>query len=425
MRGLKLLLAGCASAHFYNGDGGHRHTLPSLLNPDGDHPHPVDGGSGPALTTHFGSNFGPLYIYDSNGAEVTDPVIDQKLRKMYWEFKKNDGIVGVEASVNTTERHSHDILPGGFQIAGGGEEDAHVTQKEAFMADLLHREFGYTFSKTVMIPTDPPTAAPTKAPTQKVGFGYGDVEANWKRSPTETGAQTSEALAADSEFDKALHKPVPVLTVQRNREAALVGAPHLGYGDGKYRNHTSVDAPNPVGEWHNNIVSDTPAVDTSIAPETVMHAADLHKTRTNREVRKKIVAVVGTGGSYDMDGTYQPPMKTNYDPQLATKCCLDRCNTLASQYFTDGSRADCVIGCGLWLTTSSLNWESTKWWAPLSEKCKKDCRAQEMRRMDLQRGKGRRSHETQTDFWMEGKVHKEPVNKKECQFGCDQYFKCL
>jgi hypothetical protein len=77
-------------------------------------------------------------------------------------------------------------------------------------------------------------------------------------------------------------------------------------------------------------------------------------------------------GDFDDAGRFMPIKNKTYSPSSAKACCRSSC---ADKYGESSATAmtDCVEGCDLWVASSSLNWESSKWWPKLADKCQKDC----------------------------------------------------
>merc|ERR1719218_228784 len=102
-------------------------------------------------------------------------------------------------------------------------------------------------------------------------------------------------------------------------------------------------------------------------------------------------------------------MNTNYNMSTTLDCCQNKCDTTKE---SDVDKADCRQGCSIWLRHSSLNWESTKWWPQLKERCILDCGQPQSWRL------GQHDPEVQT-YW-----HNQPVPEDEsiCKAGCGHYY---
>ena len=104
------------------------------------------------------------------------------------------------------------------------------------------------------------------------------------------------------------------------------------------------------------------------------------------------------------DRTYEPEKKTTYNAKQTRSCCALECAKMPA---ADKNEKDCKLGCNLWLSQSSLNFESHTWWPQLEHQCKKQCGSQIA--MDA-----KNTHVTLT-----------PAITQFCKFGCEAYLGCM
>ena len=113
------------------------------------------------------------------------------------------------------------------------------------------------------------------------------------------------------------------------------------------------------------LVAVASAAKVSVTPDVVPWVANGHKSTTAQQFREGIkqlglthpkISAHSDAGQYTASGQFMAPLNTPYNPQASKACCTAKCNS-----------ADCQHGCDMWLHTSSLNWESTKWWAVLEK----------------------------------------------------------
>lgn len=106
--------------------------------------------------------------------------------------------------------------------------------------------------------------------------------------------------------------------------------------------HVDEHGPEPTREWHAamaKIAPHHPIVTTSVDPNTA-------------------------GSQYHYLNDFSPPMKTGYNADTSKTCCTSKC----------GSNTDCQVGCKLWMSSSSLNYEDFSWWPQLKMKCQRMCK---------------------------------------------------
>ena len=148
---------------------------------------------------------------------------------------------------------------------------------------------------------------------------------------------------------------------------------------------------------------------------------------------------------FDRWGRYMPPMNVEYSIKPTTQCCKATCGqpkVLAEAKKGDkhiamlsdkDAETGCGYGCGMWLHSSSLNWESTSWHAALRDRCIRDC---EMPRswkdhVHFAWGKYRKDKSAQqkkeNSPWLQ---HPLAINgtyaqEEMCKKGCQYYYMCI
>jgi len=99
----------------------------------------------------------------------------------------------------------------------------------------------------------------------------------------------------------------------------------------------------------------------------------------------------------DYNNKLIPKSNTMYNVTTTQQCCQSSCG---GQGTTSQNHEDCRLGCSLWLSHSSLNWESTSWWPQLRERCKLYCSLR----------------------WAKTP---EQGDEADCKSGCTHYFSCM
>lgn len=119
---------------------------------------------------------------------------------------------------------------------------------------------------------------------------------------------------------------------------------------------------------------------------------------------------------FTASGHFMAPLNTVYNPAQAKSCCSNAC---------DGE--ECQNGCDMWLHSSSLNWESTKWWEKLKMRCQRDCmQSVEWRKVDVKKPGVDKGWKEQMDasYWSDEKARKTD-DIAQCQAGCAHYKDCM
>lgn len=119
------------------------------------------------------------------------------------------------------------------------------------------------------------------------------------------------------------------------------------------------------------------------------------------------------GARLDYQSRFVPPQNTAYDQQRAKSCCLDSCQ---------GDMA-CEDGCNMWLHSSSLNYESDKWWDGLRSKCARDCERRDVyskHKMLLMTAEERKK--ARNAWWMTHHITNDP---DQCKVGCHHFRLCM
>jgi len=125
---------------------------------------------------------------------------------------------------------------------------------------------------------------------------------------------------------------------------------------------------------------------------------------------------------------FTPPMKTNYNMKQSKQCCVNECKAMKKviKGATKQDVADCKMGCGMWLASSSLNYESRTWWPQLHHKCQKQCGAAQAYQAFREKCEGNKeSPECRIDpsFWEQ--LDLSPDKIKMCKNGCDSFLGCM
>jgi hypothetical protein len=115
-------------------------------------------------------------------------------------------------------------------------------------------------------------------------------------------------------------------------------------------------------------------------------------------------------------GYMDPPTPVSYSINKTKTCCSNACDS----DYTVASEVDaCKTGCGMWLHSSSLNWEAKTWHKPLRAKCKLDCT------MPLSfRQTEAASRQTESSSYFTNK-YPNPILEAECKKGCHNYYFCM
>lgn len=116
------------------------------------------------------------------------------------------------------------------------------------------------------------------------------------------------------------------------------------------------------------------------------------------------VTCKSTGSKYDVEGRLMANGGRKYSAKGARACCARRCRRNAS----------CKQGCSLWLSTSSLNYESRAWQGKLRNKCMKDCSMPRLWKSIQHPKKHFFGH------WSTLTVS----NERLCKLGCRNFAKC-
>jgi len=123
------------------------------------------------------------------------------------------------------------------------------------------------------------------------------------------------------------------------------------------------------------------------------------------------------------DTDYQQPKKTHYFVKPTQSCCAAECEKMPGN---KKDVADCKLGCGMWLSSSSLNYESKTWWPQLEYQCKKQCGMSSAIQAFRQRCVGnKRSPDCKIDesYWEEFNLT--PAKTQICKMGCESYLGCM
>jgi hypothetical protein len=142
------------------------------------------------------------------------------------------------------------------------------------------------------------------------------------------------------------------------------------------------------------------------------------------------------------DTDYQQTKKTSYSVVPTQSCCAAECEKMparSSTELTATAVADCKLGCGMWLSSSSLNYESTTWWPQLEYKCKKECGTHPNRENDgstRNRGSAIQAFKTRCagknasplctikdSYWKDFTLNEQ--TSQFCGFGCESYLGCM
>jgi len=121
------------------------------------------------------------------------------------------------------------------------------------------------------------------------------------------------------------------------------------------------------------------------------------------------------------------PKRVQYFPSLALECCNVECENKHDK--NTAARADCLLGCRLWLSTSSLNFEARRWHPLLLAKCKRDCTASRRFKENKPAASQRVAHH-RTEFaapvsiWVTDAT-RTPSDEQQCKAGCTQYLTCI
>ena len=128
------------------------------------------------------------------------------------------------------------------------------------------------------------------------------------------------------------------------------------------------------------------------------------------------------GSQYNSDGMFLPPLNTPYNVGASKTCCAAKC-----------ANQDCQMGCDMWLHSSSLNWESMKWWPVLQKKCQRDCvqgllwKQKDATGVHIgmvgHRAARHASTQIAKSYWTSLKLH--PNDISQCQVGCSHYYDCM
>jgi len=163
----------------------------------------------------------------------------------------------------------------------------------------------------------------------------------------------------------------------------------------------------------------------SVTPDVVPWVANGHKSTTAQQFREGIkqlglthpkISAHSDAGQYTASGQFMAPLNTPYNPQASKACCTAKCNS-----------ADCQHGCDMWLHTSSLNWESTKWWAVLEKKCQRDCmQSAEWKKVDAKTPNASWRNQMHQSYWTaDANARTAPSDIAVCQDGCKKYRSCM
>merc|ERR1712070_179510 len=125
---------------------------------------------------------------------------------------------------------------------------------------------------------------------------------------------------------------------------------------------------------------------------------------------------------------FTPPIKTQYNRASSQKCCVAQCDSMTSviSSATLQNIADCKMGCGLWLGSSSLNYESKTWWPQLQHKCKSQCGAAQFYKDFRDKCVGNKKSplcKIDLSYWEYHKLT--PATIEMCENGCESYMGCM
>jgi hypothetical protein len=124
-----------------------------------------------------------------------------------------------------------------------------------------------------------------------------------------------------------------------------------------------------------------------------------------------------TTNEFDKRGRFMPKLTANYSPSATKSCCRTQCAVEYASASTD-SMSDCVEGCDLWISKSSLNWDGTKWLTKLADRCTRDC-------SNIHIWKTRRQvrgHKDGTDYYHGLRT---PADETICAEGCSMFHQCV
>lgn len=138
---------------------------------------------------------------------------------------------------------------------------------------------------------------------------------------------------------------------------------------------------------------------------------------------------------YNKNGYFLPPKNVqNYSPGRTRKCCDNSCHQRYLQKSHVATKS-CKVGCGLWLGSSSLNWESKTWHALLRNKCRKTCEVSNKAEEHAKRVRAgvdpattlyskyaKGSAKFQTYF---KRVDLVAYDVESCKQGCEEYMTCI
>lgn len=122
-----------------------------------------------------------------------------------------------------------------------------------------------------------------------------------------------------------------------------------------------------------------------------------------------------TTNEFDKRGRMKPKQNVDYSPSTSKACCRMACaSQYAGQHGDAEQMKDCVLGCGLWVATSSLNYESEDWWPKLEQKCNNDC-------VNIAVAKSTAPDDVHGYF---NKL-RTPADENTCQQGCGLFHTCM
>jgi len=151
-------------------------------------------------------------------------------------------------------------------------------------------------------------------------------------------------------------------------------------------------------------------------------------TRKNLSYKGPAVPHVAVEATWADDGTATAPLNTRYNKVASKNCCATQCDAMTTviSTATEQDVADCKMGCGMWLASSSLNYESTTWWPQLHHKCKQHCSAGEgFKALRVQRLAHCKKANCDTGDSMWEKRELIPASAEMCETGCDGFFGCM
>lgn len=148
---------------------------------------------------------------------------------------------------------------------------------------------------------------------------------------------------------------------------------------------------------------------------TPITARAWHQKIRDLGITHEVIHTHASDAQYTASGYFMAPLNTPYNPAQAKACCTGKC-----------SDDDCESGCNMWLHSSSLNYESQKWWTMLEMKCKRDCMASVLwRHVDKRKP-------TETDWinqmhasYWSGDDARKTNDADKCRQGCTFYKQCM